>query len=47
MSESLYIILSGRIEIYIPIKMVDGVESDTHVSYIEKGCIFGAEDFFY
>ncbi|KAL4499106.1 hypothetical protein ABPG72_017008 [Tetrahymena utriculariae] len=42
----LYIVLSGQIEIYIPSQKINGAENETHIAYIEKGCVFGAEEFF-
>ncbi|EAS00807.2 cyclic nucleotide-binding domain protein (macronuclear) [Tetrahymena thermophila SB210] len=44
--DSLYIVLSGRIEIYIQSQKINGVENETNIAYIEKGCVFGAEEFF-
>lgn len=39
--------MSGRIEIYVPTKKVNGDERQTGISSLEKGSVFGAEDFFY
>lgn len=39
--------MSGRVEIYAPIKKLNGEEGEINISILEKGSIFGAEDFFY
>lgn len=45
-SENLFILLSGRIELSIMMKNKDNEDVERSVAYVEKGHVFGVEDFF-